>query len=96
MITFYPTLKETLWYLLGPSWVPAENVGMTARHKESEDTFFLKPAISRQASSGTRHCIGCQIEKPTSAAIHREISVLEQKVPSALTPSRLPPLQDSL
>jgi hypothetical protein len=58
MIIFYPTLKETLWYLLGPSWVPAEKLGMTATPKESEDTFFLKPAIRQQASSGTRHCIG--------------------------------------
>jgi hypothetical protein len=37
MITFHPILKETLCYLLGPSWVPAEKVGMTARPKESED-----------------------------------------------------------
>ena len=61
MITFYPVLKETLCYLLGSSWVPTVKVGMTATPKESEDTFFLKPAIRQQASSGTRHCIGCQI-----------------------------------
>ena len=41
----------------------------------------MKPAIRQQASSETRHCIGCQSEKPNSAASDREISVLEQNGP---------------
>jgi hypothetical protein len=38
--------------------VPAEKVGMTARPKEREDTFFLETRNKATSELGTRHCIG--------------------------------------
>jgi hypothetical protein len=88
MVTFYHTLKETLWYLLGPGWVLAEKVGMTARPKGSEDTFSLETAIRHKRARQPVTVSDAKSKKPTVRPFIVRYRFSSRRAPSTLDAER--------